>query len=114
MSRSASISIMVYALDSTTIDLCLVVFPWARFRAKQAAIKLRNLLDLRGPIPSPLSAGNWKSPATHSDPRLVKVRWRGIAALRESWRGGALKGPPLGRSTPETLQEAAEDWRSTR
>lgn len=41
----------VYALDSTTIDLCLSVFPWARFRAQKAAIKLHTLLDLRGPIP---------------------------------------------------------------
>jgi hypothetical protein len=42
----------VYALDSTTIDLCLSVFPWAPFRAKKAAIKLHTLLDLRGAIPS--------------------------------------------------------------
>ena len=42
----------VYALDSTTIDLCLSVFPWARFRAKKAAIKLHTLLDLRGWIPT--------------------------------------------------------------
>ena len=42
----------VYALDSTTIDLCLSVFPWARFRARKAAIKLHTLLDLRGPIPT--------------------------------------------------------------
>jgi Domain of unknown function (DUF4372)/Transposase DDE domain len=42
----------VYALDSTTIDLCLSVFPWARFRAKKAAIKLHTLLDLPGPIPT--------------------------------------------------------------
>ncbi len=42
----------VYALDSTTIDLCLSVFPWARFRAHKAAIKLHTLLDLRGPIPT--------------------------------------------------------------
>src|SRR5712691_6999451 len=42
----------VYALDSTTIDLCLSVFPWARFRATKAAIKLHTLLDLRGPIPT--------------------------------------------------------------
>ena len=39
----------VYALDSTTIDLCLSLFPWARFRATKAAIKLHTLLDLRGP-----------------------------------------------------------------
>ena len=42
----------VYALDSTTIDLCLPVFPWARFRTQKAAIKLHTLLDLRGPIPT--------------------------------------------------------------
>jgi len=42
----------VYALDSTTIDLCLSVFPWARFRRTKAAIKLHTLLDLRGPIPT--------------------------------------------------------------
>jgi len=42
----------IYALDSTTIDLCLSVFPWARFRKKKGAIKLHTLLDLRGSIPS--------------------------------------------------------------
>ena len=42
----------VYALDSTTIDLCLSLFPWARFRQSKGAVKLHTLLDLRGPIPS--------------------------------------------------------------
>ena len=42
----------VYALDSTTIDLCLSVFDWAPFRTTKAAIKLHTLLDLRGPIPT--------------------------------------------------------------
>jgi hypothetical protein len=42
----------VYALDSTTIDLCLSVFSWAPFRSTKAAVKLHTLLDLRGPIPS--------------------------------------------------------------
>ena len=42
----------VYALDSTTIDLCLSVFPWAPFRSSKAAVKLHTLLDLRGSIPS--------------------------------------------------------------
>ena len=41
----------VYALDSTTIDLCLSLFPWAVFRKRKAAIKLHTLLDLRGNIP---------------------------------------------------------------
>ena len=42
----------VYALDASTIDLCLSVFPWAPFRSTKAAIKLHTLLDLRGNIPS--------------------------------------------------------------
>lgn len=42
----------VYALDSTTIDLCLSLFPWARFRDTKAAVKLHTLLDLRGSIPA--------------------------------------------------------------
>jgi len=42
----------VYALDSTTIDLCLSVFPWAHFRTTKAAVKLHTLLDLRGAIPT--------------------------------------------------------------
>jgi hypothetical protein len=42
----------VYALDATTIDLCLSVFPWARFRKHKGAIRLHTLLDLRGSIPT--------------------------------------------------------------
>ena len=42
----------VYALDSTTIDLCLNLFPWAKFRQRKAAVKLHTLLDLRGNIPA--------------------------------------------------------------
>ena len=42
----------VYALDSTTIDLCLSLFPWARFRKAKGAVKMHTLLDLRGSIPS--------------------------------------------------------------
>jgi len=45
----------VYAFDSTTIDLCLSVFPWAKFRRTKAAIKLHTLLDLRGNIPVVIS-----------------------------------------------------------
>jgi IS4 transposase len=41
----------IYALDSTTIDLCLSLFPWAPFRRKKGAVKLHTLLDLRGSIP---------------------------------------------------------------
>jgi hypothetical protein len=42
----------VYALDATTIDLCLALFPWARFRRRKGAIKLHTLLDLSGSIPT--------------------------------------------------------------
>ena len=41
-----------YALDSSTIDLCLSLFPWAPFRSTKAAVKLHTLLDLRGNIPA--------------------------------------------------------------
>ena len=42
----------LYALDSTTIDLCLSVFPWAKFRKHKGAVKMHTLLDLRGNIPT--------------------------------------------------------------
>ena len=45
----------LYALDSTTIDLCLSIFPWATFRAHKAAIKMHTLLDLHGNIPTFIS-----------------------------------------------------------
>jgi hypothetical protein len=50
----------VYALDSTTIDLCLSLFPWADFRSTKAAVKMHTLLDLRGPIPSFIHVSNGK------------------------------------------------------
>ena len=50
----------VYALDSTTIDLCLSVFPWASFRKTKSAIKLHTLLDLRGNIPTFIHISNGK------------------------------------------------------
>jgi hypothetical protein len=50
----------VYALDATTIDLCLSLFPWAHFRQTKGAIKLHTLLDLRGNIPSFIHISNGK------------------------------------------------------
>lgn len=50
----------VYALDSTTIDLCLSLFPWARFRSTKAAVKLHTLLDVRGPIPTMIAISDGK------------------------------------------------------
>jgi len=42
----------LYALDSTTIDLCLSLFPWAKFRKHKAAVKMHTVLDLHGNIPT--------------------------------------------------------------
>jgi Transposase DDE domain len=42
----------LYALDSTTIDLCLALFPWAKFRRQKGAVKMHTLIDLRGSIPT--------------------------------------------------------------
>jgi hypothetical protein len=59
----------VYALDATTIDLCLSVFPWARFRRTKAGIKLHTLLDLRGSIPVFI----WITDAKVSDVRVLDL-----------------------------------------
>ena len=59
----------VYALDSTTIDLCLSVFPWARVGWERSSIKLHTLLDLQGNIPANL----WITTASFSDNRLLDV-----------------------------------------
>jgi len=56
----AELNETVYALDSTTIDLCLNLFPWARFRRARAAIKLHTLLDFRGSIPTFISISQGK------------------------------------------------------
>jgi hypothetical protein len=50
----------IYALDSTTIDLCLNLFPWARFRRAKGAVKVHTLLDLRGSIPAFISISDGK------------------------------------------------------
>ena len=59
----------VYALDSTTIDLCLALFPWAKFRRRKGGIKLHTLLDLRGSIPSFILI----SPAKMHDVRVLDM-----------------------------------------
>ena len=56
----------VYALDSTTIDLCLSVFPWAHFRTTKAAVKMHTLLDLKGNIPSFIHVSDGKLHDVHA------------------------------------------------
>lgn len=73
----------VYALDSTTIDLCLSVFPWAHFRSTKAAVKMHTLLDLRGNIPSFIHISDGKLHDVHAldmllpEPGAVYVMDRG-------------------------------------
>jgi len=73
----------VYALDSTTIDLCLALFPWASFRRTKAAVKLHTLLNLRGAIPSFIHISNGKLHDVHAldlllpEPGAVYVMDRG-------------------------------------
>jgi len=61
----------VYALDSTTIDLCLSVFPWAPFRSTKSAVKMHTLLDLRGNIPSFIHISDGKLHDVHALDRLI-------------------------------------------
>ena len=61
----------VYALDSTTIDLCLSLFPWAHFRTTKSAVKMHTLLDLRGNIPSFIHISDGKLHDVHALDMLV-------------------------------------------
>ena len=88
----------VYALDSTTIDLCLTMFPWARFRTTKAAVKMHTLLDLRGNIPSFIHVSDGKLHDGHAldllpiEPGSVYVMDRGyvdFARLHAMHRAGA-------------------------
>jgi len=73
----------VYALDSTIIELCLSVFPWAHFRSTKAAVKMHTLLDLRGNIPSFIHISDGKLHDVHAldmllpEPGAVYVMDRG-------------------------------------
>ena len=81
----------VYAFDSTTIDLCLALFPWAPFRTAKAAVKLHTLLDLRGQIPSFIHISDGKlfvSSLTRwrfSDAPCVNARWTSWSVRPRPW-----------------------------
>jgi Domain of unknown function (DUF4372)/Transposase DDE domain len=88
----------VYALDSTTIDLCLSVFPWAHFRTTKAAVKMHTLLDLRGNIPSFIHVSDGKLADVHAldlllpEPGAIYVMDRGyvdFARLHTLHQAGA-------------------------
>jgi len=67
----ADLNNTVYALDSTTVDLCLSLFPWAHFRSTKAAVKMHTLLDLRGNIPSFIHISDGKLHDVHALDMLV-------------------------------------------
>ena len=67
----ADLNNTVYALDSTTIDLCLSLFPWAHFRSTKAAVKMHTLLDLRGNVPSFIHISDGKLHDVHALDMLV-------------------------------------------
>ena len=58
---SVNLKATTYALDSTTIDLCMELFPWAKFRKRKSAVKMHTLLDLRGNIPSFIGISDGKT-----------------------------------------------------
>jgi hypothetical protein len=70
-SLSVDLKETVYALDSTTIDLCLSLFPWAHFRSTKAAVKMHTLLDLRGNILSFIHVSDGKLHDVHALDMLV-------------------------------------------
>jgi hypothetical protein len=61
----------LYALDSTTIDLCLALFPWAKFRSHKAAVKMHTLLDLHGNIPAFIHISDGKLHDVHALDRIA-------------------------------------------
>lgn len=68
---AAELKQSIYAFDATTIDLCLSVFPWARFMRTKAAVKLHTLLDLRGNIPTFIHISDGKLPEVNVLDQLV-------------------------------------------
>jgi hypothetical protein len=70
-SLQADLNNTVYALDSTTIDLCLSLFPWAHFRSTKAAVKMHTLLDLRGNIPGFIHISDGKLHDVHALDMIV-------------------------------------------
>jgi hypothetical protein len=81
----------VYALDASTIDLTLSLFPWAKFRATKGAIKLHTMIDLRGNIPAFLSITDGKvhdvkaAPQVHIEPMGIYVVDRGYVDFTWLW-----------------------------
>jgi hypothetical protein len=78
----------VYALDSTTIDLCLNLFPWARFRRTKAAVKLHTLIDIRGSIPTFISISEGKQADVRVLGELISNRQHFTSWTAAMWISG--------------------------
>jgi hypothetical protein len=83
----------VYALDSTTIDLCLTLFPWARFRKHKGAVKLHTLLDLRDSIPAFTGCGKTQfgNGIASNEACEEMTRSSQRCSIISPWRGGFLR-----------------------
>jgi len=81
-----------YVLDSTTIDLCLSLFPWAHYRKRQGAVKLHTLMDLRGSIPCFVRVSDGKMHDVNFldelvfDPGALYIMDRGYISFKRLWR----------------------------
>ena len=102
----------VYALDSTTIDLCLSVFPWAPFRSTKAAVKLHTLLDLRGNIPSFIFISDGKMHDVNILDQLVpeaapSMSWIAAISISNVWRGSMMPEASSSPAPSPTSRRAA-------
>jgi hypothetical protein len=115
----------LYALDSTTIDLCLSLFPWAKFRRRKAAVKMHTLLDLHGNIPTFIRVTQWrcarrKHPGRdHAGSRFIlrygPRLYRFSETLRLHTKLGLLcRAHQIECTYPETLLASSgqENWRA--
>ena len=126
-SLGADLNTTVYALGSTSIDLCLPVFPWAHFRSTKAAVKMHTLLDLRGSIPSFFHISGGRLHDVHALDMLLQeaaaiyamdrgyvdffrlhilMDVRGILAGHDVLRGGAASRHLPGRRRPPPVVTA--------
>jgi hypothetical protein len=97
----------VYALDSSTIDLCLSVFPWAPFRSTKAAVKLHTLLDLRGSIPSFIFISDGKMHDVNILDRLQPepgafMSWIAATWISNAWPGSMRQAASSSRAPSRT------------
>ena len=102
----------VYALDSTTIDLCLAVFPWAHFRTTKAAVKMHTLLDLRGKVSETAttiaSAVEEQGAATQEIARNVQQAAQGTQEVSANIAGVSQAAQQTGAAATQVLASANE------